>query len=249
MWQLVQVVTGLADACAELAVPVTGGNVSLYNTSGEPGTIDSSIHPTPVVGVLGVIDDVPGSRRPAGGSPGQAIYLLGTTRGELDGSAWADVVHSHLGGLPPAVDLAAERALGGRPGQRRQRHPGRRGARPVRGRSGDRARRGVRAVRHRGAGVPRRAVRARRGHPVRGAVRRVHRARGGRRAAHRGGQVRRPVHRARRAGAADRGHRRRGRPRGAGGLPGPRADGRGPVPGAPGRARRAARATLPAHFA
>jgi phosphoribosylformylglycinamidine (FGAM) synthase-like enzyme len=43
--------------------------------------------------------------------PGQAIYLLGTTRGELDGSAWADVVHSHLGGLPPAVDLAAERTL------------------------------------------------------------------------------------------------------------------------------------------
>ncbi len=113
MWQLVQVVTGLADACQDLAVPVTGGNVSLYNTSGEPGGVDASIHPTPVVGVLGVVDDVHRVTPSGWRAPGQAIYLLGTTRGELDGSAWADVVHSHLGGLPPAVDLAAERALAG----------------------------------------------------------------------------------------------------------------------------------------
>ncbi len=113
MWQLVQVVTGLADACRDLAVPVTGGNVSLYNTSGEPGGADASIHPTPVVGVLGVVDDVRRVTPSGWRAPGQAIYLLGTTRGELDGSAWADVVHSHLGGLPPAVDLAAERSLAG----------------------------------------------------------------------------------------------------------------------------------------
>jgi phosphoribosylformylglycinamidine synthase len=113
MWQLVQVVTGLADACAELAVPVTGGNVSLYNTSGEPGTIDSSIHPTPVVGVLGVVDDVHRVTPSGWRAPGQSVYLLGTTMGELDGSAWADVVHAHLGGLPPSVDLTAERALAG----------------------------------------------------------------------------------------------------------------------------------------
>lgn len=113
MWQLVEAIEGLAEACAELEVPVTGGNVSLYNGTGEPGTIDSSIHPTTVVGVLGVLDDV--SRVVPSGwrAPGQAIYLLGTTRGELDGSAWADVVHGHLGGLPPEVDLAAERALAG----------------------------------------------------------------------------------------------------------------------------------------
>lgn len=113
MWQLVQVITGLADACQELAVPVTGGNVSLYNTSGEPGGVDASIHPTPVVGVLGVVDDVHRVTPSGWRAPGQAIYLLGTTRGELDGSAWADVVHSHLGGTPPVVDLAAERALAG----------------------------------------------------------------------------------------------------------------------------------------
>ncbi|HWS58195.1 MAG TPA: phosphoribosylformylglycinamidine synthase subunit PurL [Actinotalea sp.] len=112
MWQLVRVIEGLADACLTLGVPVTGGNVSLYNGTGEPGTIDSSIHPTPVVGVLGVLDDVARVTPSGWRAPGQAIYLLGTTADELDGSAWADVVHGHLGGLPPRVDLAAERTLG-----------------------------------------------------------------------------------------------------------------------------------------
>ncbi|EWS82034.1 phosphoribosylformylglycinamidine synthase subunit PurL [Brachybacterium phenoliresistens] len=111
MWQLVEAIHGLADACQELGVPVTGGNVSLYNSTGEPGRIDSAIHPTPVVGVLGVFDDV-ARRTPSGWQDeGLAIFLLGTTREELSGSAWADVAHSHLGGLPPQVDLAAEREL------------------------------------------------------------------------------------------------------------------------------------------
>ncbi|MDQ0375016.1 phosphoribosylformylglycinamidine synthase subunit PurL [Cellulomonas humilata] len=111
MWQLVEAIRGLADACQVLEVPVTGGNVSLYNGTGEPGLIDSAIHPTPVVGVLGVLDDVADATPSGWTAPGQAVYLLGTTRAELDGSAWADVVHGHLGGLPPAVDLDAERRL------------------------------------------------------------------------------------------------------------------------------------------
>jgi len=111
MWQLVEAIRGLADACQVLEVPVTGGNVSLYNGTGEPGLIDSAIHPTPVVGVLGVLDDVADATPSGWTAPGQAVYLLGTTRAELDGSAWADVVHGHLGGLPPAVDLGAERRL------------------------------------------------------------------------------------------------------------------------------------------
>ncbi|NMR19703.1 phosphoribosylformylglycinamidine synthase subunit PurL [Cellulomonas fimi] len=111
MWQLVEAIRGLADACQTLEVPVTGGNVSLYNGTGEPGRIDSSIHPTPVVGVLGVLDDVARATGSGWTTPGQAVYLLGTTRAELDGSAWADVVHGHLGGLPPRVDLGAERRL------------------------------------------------------------------------------------------------------------------------------------------
>ncbi|MGP7960014.1 phosphoribosylformylglycinamidine synthase subunit PurL [Sanguibacter sp. A247] len=111
MWQLVEAIEGLADGCFELGTPVTGGNVSLYNGTGEPGQIDSSIHPTPVVGVLGVIDDVTRATASGWRGEGETIFLLGTTRAELDGSAWADVIHDHLGGVPPQLDLAAEKAL------------------------------------------------------------------------------------------------------------------------------------------
>ena len=108
MWQFERAVTGLADACLELGIPVTGGNVSFYNQTG-----DVPIHPTPVVAVLGVIDHVD-RRLPAGWQDdGENLYLLGLTRDELDGSVWADVVHGHLGGLPPRVDLAAEKNLAG----------------------------------------------------------------------------------------------------------------------------------------
>ena len=106
MWQFQQATAGLADGCLELGIPVTGGNVSFYNQTG-----DVAIHPTPVVGVLGVIDDV-ARRIPSGWQDsGNNIYLLGVTRDELDGSAWAGVIHNHLGGKPPVVDLAGEKAL------------------------------------------------------------------------------------------------------------------------------------------
>jgi phosphoribosylformylglycinamidine synthase len=108
MWQFVQAIDGLSDACLELQVPVTGGNVSLYNQTGT-----TPIHPTPVVGVLGRFDDV-ARRTPSGWTEkqdGQAIYLLGTTHDELDGSEFANL-RGHLGGLPPKVDLAQEKLLG-----------------------------------------------------------------------------------------------------------------------------------------
>jgi phosphoribosylformylglycinamidine synthase subunit PurL len=106
MWQFSEAVRGLADGCRALGTPVTGGNVSFYNQTG-----DMPILPTPIVGVLGVIDDV--TRRTPGGfiAAEQVIYLLGETRDELAGSAWAGVIHDHLGGRPPAVDLAQEKAL------------------------------------------------------------------------------------------------------------------------------------------
>lgn len=106
MWQFAEACRGLADACQILGTPVTGGNVSFYNQTG-----DIAIHPTPVVGVLGVIDDVT-RRTPIGfREEGQIILLLGDTREELSGSVWADVAHGHLGGLPPRLDLERERVL------------------------------------------------------------------------------------------------------------------------------------------
>ena len=108
MWQFARAVEGLADGCLELGIPVTGGNVSFYNQTG-----DVPIHPTPVVAVMGVIDHVD-RRLPSGWQDeGENLYLLGVTRDELDGSAWAGVVHDHLGGVPPQVDLAAEKNLAG----------------------------------------------------------------------------------------------------------------------------------------
>lgn len=113
MWQLVEAITGLADACQVMGIPVTGGNVSLYNSHGKvKGLIDSSINPTPVVGVLGVMDDVRRANPSGWFEEGLAVIALGATADELDGSAWTRVVHDHLGGLPPRVDLEAEMALG-----------------------------------------------------------------------------------------------------------------------------------------
>ncbi|AZS35487.1 Phosphoribosylformylglycinamidine synthase subunit PurL [Microbacterium lemovicicum] len=106
MWQFSQAVEGLSDGCLELGIPVTGGNVSFYNQTG-----DVPIHPTPVVGVLGIIDDV-ARRVPSGWQDaGENIYLLGVTATELSGSQWAGTIHGHLGGRPPAVDLAQEKRL------------------------------------------------------------------------------------------------------------------------------------------
>ncbi|MBU3061175.1 phosphoribosylformylglycinamidine synthase subunit PurL [Nocardia sp. NEAU-G5] len=107
MWQFQQAVRGLADGCAALGIPVTGGNVSFYNQTGQ-----TAILPTPVVGVLGVIDDVH-RRIPTGLGlePGETLILLGDTRDEFDGSIWAQVEHDHLGGVPPKVDLAREQLL------------------------------------------------------------------------------------------------------------------------------------------
>jgi phosphoribosylformylglycinamidine synthase subunit PurL len=108
MWQFAEAVRGLADGCAALGVPVTGGNVSFYNQTGT-----TAVHPTPVIGVLGVHDDVR-RRLSIGFGAGDAdLVLLGHTGAEFGGSAWAHARHGHLGGRPPVPDLAAERRLAG----------------------------------------------------------------------------------------------------------------------------------------
>jgi phosphoribosylformylglycinamidine synthase len=107
MWQFAEAVRGLADGCLELGIPVTGGNVSFYNQTG-----DVAILPTPIVGVLGVIEDVRRRVTCDWGTDEARIYLLGTTHDEFGGSQWAHHVHGHLGGLPPRIDLEVEQRLG-----------------------------------------------------------------------------------------------------------------------------------------
>ncbi|MGB2840528.1 MAG: AIR synthase-related protein, partial [Actinomycetes bacterium] len=105
MWQFAETARGLADACLQLGVPVTGGNVSFYNQTGE-----TAILPTPIIGVLGVIDDVARRTPMAWDADGDSIWLLGDTADEFGGSEWAHL-QGHLGGLPPRVDLHRERQI------------------------------------------------------------------------------------------------------------------------------------------
>jgi phosphoribosylformylglycinamidine synthase len=106
MWQLSEAVDGMAEACRGLGVPVIGGNVSFYNESH-----GRDIDPTPVVGMLGLIDRL--DRPPPGPGlvPGGAIWLLGPRATGLGGSQWALVAHGHRGGHLPALDLNLHRRL------------------------------------------------------------------------------------------------------------------------------------------
>jgi phosphoribosylformylglycinamidine synthase subunit PurL len=106
MWQFSEAVDGLADTCRAMGVPVVGGNVSLYNSS---DGVD--IDPTPVIGVLGVIDEL--VRRPPGARllEGSRLLQLGSGSTSLAGSRWAETAHGHLGGTLPALDTAGHAAL------------------------------------------------------------------------------------------------------------------------------------------
>jgi len=104
MWQFAESVRALADGALEMGLPVTGGNVSFYNQTG-----NVAILPTPVIGVLGVIDDVR-KAIPYKFSGEKELILLGETLEELSGGEWADR-HGHLGGIPPRVNLQREIAL------------------------------------------------------------------------------------------------------------------------------------------
>ena len=106
MWQFVRAVEGIAEACRELNLPITGGNVSLYNeTDGE------AIHPTPVLGVVGVIEDAARVLGRVFRNPGSVVVLLGEGGAELGGSEYLKVVHGLVRGRPPSLNLGRERAL------------------------------------------------------------------------------------------------------------------------------------------
>src|SRR6185295_11885559 len=105
MWQFGQAVEGIGDACRALDTPITGGNVSLYNE-----TDGKAIYPTPVIGVVGM-DHADNVVSRAFRGAGDAIVLLGEGHGELGGSEYLKVAHGIVQGVPPALDLKAERAL------------------------------------------------------------------------------------------------------------------------------------------
>ncbi|ASY17777.1 phosphoribosylformylglycinamidine synthase subunit PurL [Candidatus Planktophila versatilis] len=105
MWQFAESVRGLADGCLEMGLPITGGNVSFYNQTGSV-----AILPTPVIGVLGVIDDVRTRTPMSFDRAGLDLYLLGETKEDLAGSEWA-YLHNQRGGIAPIADLQREMQL------------------------------------------------------------------------------------------------------------------------------------------
>ena len=106
MWQLAEAIRGIGDACRALDVPITGGNVSLYNE-----TEGDAIYPTPVLGVVGLLDDASKTVTRRFRSMGARVVLLGDNRGELGGSEYLALLHDKVAGAPPELDLTRERAL------------------------------------------------------------------------------------------------------------------------------------------
>ena len=106
MWQFAEAVQGLGEACRALNVPITGGNVSLYNE-----TDGKAIYPTPTIGIVGVIQHVDRVLTRRFQRSGDVIVLLGESKGELGGSEYLKVVHDTIKGLPPSLNLDAERRL------------------------------------------------------------------------------------------------------------------------------------------
>jgi phosphoribosylformylglycinamidine synthase subunit PurL len=107
MWQFTEVVAGIGDACRALGTPVTGGNVSFYNETG-----GRAIFPTPVVGMLGVVDSAHLSVGTGWTRDGDQIVVLGTSTADgFGGSEFAHVINGTIAGRPPQVDLGSERAL------------------------------------------------------------------------------------------------------------------------------------------
>jgi len=105
-WQFKEAVAGIGEACRVFNTPVTGGNVSFYNESPV-----ASVYPTPVIGMLGILEEVRKACRASFASEDDAILLLGSTHGHLGGSAYLATVHDRIQGDAPAIDLNEEKAL------------------------------------------------------------------------------------------------------------------------------------------
>jgi phosphoribosylformylglycinamidine synthase II len=106
MWQLVEAIEGIAEACRVLDTPITGGNVSLYNE-----TDGQAIYPTPVIGVVGLIEDASAVIARTFKDEGDAVVLLGEGAGELGGTEYLKIAHGTVAGRPPRLNLLREKAL------------------------------------------------------------------------------------------------------------------------------------------
>jgi phosphoribosylformylglycinamidine synthase len=106
MGQLVMAIRGIGGACRALEAPITGGNVSLYNE-----TDGKAIHPTPIIGVVGLIEDARKALRRSFRRAGARVLLLGATRDDIGGSEYLKVAHGKIAGQPPRLDLDAEKRL------------------------------------------------------------------------------------------------------------------------------------------
>ncbi len=106
MWQIVEGIEGLAEACRALDIPITGGNVSLYNE-----TDGKAIYPTPIIGVVGLIEDASRVTTRVFQGSGDAVIVLGEDRGELGGSEYLKTIHGMVRGDAPSLDLVREGAL------------------------------------------------------------------------------------------------------------------------------------------
>jgi phosphoribosylformylglycinamidine synthase len=105
-YQLTQAVAGIGEACRTLGTPVTGGNVSLYNESPS-----GAVYPTPVIGMVGLIDDLAHITRATFQNDRDAILLFGDVAGELGGSEYLATIHGVVGGAPPSCNLEREKAV------------------------------------------------------------------------------------------------------------------------------------------
>ena len=106
MWQFSQVIDGITAACRALEIPITGGNVSFYNE-----TEGRAVYPTPVIGVVGLLENADRVLSCAFPNAGLDILLLGENFGELGGSEYLKIAHGLIRGVPPRLDLVGERAL------------------------------------------------------------------------------------------------------------------------------------------
>ncbi len=105
-WQFAQAISGMGEACRHFDTPVTGGNVSFYNESPE-----TAVYPTPVIGMVGLVEDLKHITTSFFKDEGDVIYLLGEDKEELGGSEYAKVIHNKVAGESPTINLDEEKKL------------------------------------------------------------------------------------------------------------------------------------------